>query len=115
MSLPRRRMRPSYSGAIEPVCEYGPGRKRGTTPCRPCRFGREHEKEFLHIAASLASGTKERPMDVVHRCCCGVDVHKETVTACVARAELTGRKRHEKRQFGTATRELLALADWLRD
>ena len=53
-------------------------------------------------------------MDVVHRCCCGVDVHKDTVTACVAWAEPNGKKRHEKRQFSTVTRDLLALADWLR-
>lgn len=53
-------------------------------------------------------------MDVVHRCCCGLDVHKDTVTACVSWAESEGRKRHEKRQFGTSTRELLSLADWLR-
>jgi len=50
-------------------------------------------------------------MDVVHRCCCGLDVHKDTVTACVAWAEATGKKRHDKRQFGTTTRDLLALAD----
>jgi transposase len=74
----------------------------------------EHEKEFLKVAASLASRHEGVPMDVVHRCCCGLDVHKDTVTACVAWAESTGKKRHEKRQFGTATRELLALADWLR-
>ena len=54
-------------------------------------------------------------MDVVHRCCCGLAVHKDTVTACVAWAEPAGKKRHQKRQFGTATRELLALADWLRE
>jgi hypothetical protein len=54
-------------------------------------------------------------MEVVHRCCCGVDVHKDTVTACVAWAEPNGKKRHEKRQFSTVTREWLALADWLRD
>ena len=53
-------------------------------------------------------------MEVVHRCCCGLDVHKETVTACVWWAEANGKKRREKRQFGTVTRELLALADWLR-
>ena len=53
-------------------------------------------------------------MEVVHRCCCGLDVHKDTVTACVAWAEATGKKRHDKRQFGTTTRDLLALADWLR-
>jgi transposase len=53
-------------------------------------------------------------MEVVHPCCCGLDVHKETVTACVSWAERNGRKRWEKRQFGTVTRDLLALADWLR-
>ena len=53
-------------------------------------------------------------MDVVHRCCCGLDVHKDSVTACVAWAEGTGKKRHEKRQFSTVTRDLLALADWWR-
>ena len=53
-------------------------------------------------------------MDVVHRCCAGLDVHKDTVTACVAWAESTGKKRHEKQQFATTTRELLALADWMR-
>jgi transposase len=80
----------------------------------PPPLGGEHAKEFLAIAASLARGTKERPMDVVHRCCAGLDVHKDTVTACVAWAEPTGKKRHEKRPFGTTTRELLALADWIR-
>ena len=52
-------------------------------------------------------------MDVLHTCCCGLDVHKESVTACVLWAEGKGRKRKEKRQFGTMTRDLLALADWL--
>ena len=65
------------------------------------------------IAASLARGTKERPREVVHRCCGGLDVHKDTVTAGVAWAEATGKKRHEKRQFGTTTRELLARGDWM--
>jgi transposase len=53
-------------------------------------------------------------MEVVHRCCCGLDVHKETVTACVVWAEPNGKKRREKRQFSTVTRDLLVLADWLR-
>jgi transposase len=53
-------------------------------------------------------------MEVVHTCCCGLDVHKESVTACVLWAEGKGKKRKEKRQFGTMTRDLLALGDWLR-
>jgi len=50
-------------------------------------------------------------MQVVHEVCCGLDVHKKTVTACVLWA--VGRRR-QIREFGTFTRELLELADWLR-
>ena len=49
-------------------------------------------------------------MQVVHEVCCGLDVHKKTVTACVLWA--VGRRR-QTREFGTFTRELLELADWL--
>ncbi len=49
-------------------------------------------------------------MQVVHERCCGLDVHKRTVVACV----LTGAGR-QLRTFSTLTEELLALADWLVD
>jgi transposase len=47
-------------------------------------------------------------MDRVIERCCGLDVHKKTVAACV-------RVRGEQhvRTFGTTTAELLALRDWL--
>jgi transposase len=50
-------------------------------------------------------------MQVVHEVCCGLDVHKKSVTACVLWA--SGRRR-QTRAFGTFTRELLELGDWLR-
>ena len=53
-------------------------------------------------------------MEVVHRCCCGLDVHKRTVVACLRRVDADGRPRKELRTFGTMTDDLLALADWLR-
>jgi hypothetical protein len=53
-------------------------------------------------------------MEVVYPCCCGLDVHKASITACVLWAEGGGRPRKEKRRFGTLTRDLLDLADWLR-
>ena len=53
-------------------------------------------------------------MEVVHQCCCGLDVHKDSVTACVVWAEEKGKKRREERSYGTFTRDLLQLADWLR-
>jgi transposase len=47
-------------------------------------------------------------MEVVHRRCAGLDVHKKSVTACV----LTPAGK-ELRSFGATTSELLAMADWL--
>jgi transposase len=44
--------------------------------------------------------------------CCGLDVHKATVVACVRVPGSTGRAQHI-RTFGTTTVELLALRDWL--
>jgi len=52
-------------------------------------------------------------MDVVHPRCCGLDVHKRLVVACVLISGTPGRPRREVRTFGTLTDELRALADWL--
>ena len=52
-------------------------------------------------------------MDTMYRCCAGLDVHKETVAACVRRVDSAGRVRKEVRTFGTTTSELLKLLDWL--
>ena len=51
-------------------------------------------------------------MDVLYRCCCGMDVHKDTIAACVLIWE-SGRARKEQRVFGTTTQQLLELSDWL--
>ena len=53
-------------------------------------------------------------MDVVHERCAGLDVHKDTVVACL-RVGIRGKTEQEVRTFGTTTKELLALADWLRE
>lgn len=51
-------------------------------------------------------------MEVIHAWCAGLDVHKETVVASV-RIARGGKVERETRTFGTMTRELLALLDWL--
>jgi transposase len=53
-------------------------------------------------------------MDVMYERCAGLDVHKDTVVACV-RVVADGKVSHEVRTFGTTTKELLALSDWLRE
>jgi transposase len=52
-------------------------------------------------------------MDVVYERCCGLDVHKRTVVACVVVPGAGRQVRKEVRTFGTMTDSLLALADWL--
>ena len=52
-------------------------------------------------------------MDVVHARCCGLDVHKRSVVACVLLSDPSGPPHREIRTFGTYTNELLGLADWL--
>lgn len=47
-------------------------------------------------------------MEVIHECCCGLDVHAATVVACVIRK---GRK--QIRTYGTMTEQLLELRGWL--
>jgi transposase len=52
-------------------------------------------------------------MDTLHRCCAGLDVHKDSVFACLRRLLDNDEVVEEIRRFGTTTTELLALLDWL--
>src|SRR5262249_27289482 len=52
-------------------------------------------------------------MQVVYPCCCGLDIHKKFVVACVVRTHDDGRMERESRTFSTMTQDLLALGDWL--
>jgi transposase len=49
----------------------------------------------------------------LHERCCGLDIHKRSVTACLLRPGAGGRPAKEVRSFGTMTDDLLALGDWL--
>lgn len=51
-------------------------------------------------------------MEVLHPRCCGLDVHKDTVVACV-RLVIDGKTVKEVRTFSTTTADLMALSQWL--
>jgi transposase len=53
-------------------------------------------------------------MQVVHSRCCGLDVHKKSVVACVLITAPDGTVQRTVRTFATMTADLLALDDWLR-
>lgn len=52
-------------------------------------------------------------MEVLHKACCGVDVHKKLILACLIVVASDGTLRKETRTFGTMTEDLLKLSDWL--
>jgi transposase len=53
-------------------------------------------------------------MDIVYKRCCGLDIHKKQILACVIVSGPDGQPTKQIRSFGTMTADLLALADWLR-
>jgi transposase len=48
-------------------------------------------------------------MEILHPCCCGLDVHAKTVVACLIK-----QGQRQTRTFSTMTDDLLELSDWLR-
>jgi transposase len=55
----------------------------------------------------------EVPMQVIYRRCCGIDVHKEMIVACVLIWTAQGIEK-EIQKFGTMLQELYRLRDWLK-
>ena len=53
-------------------------------------------------------------MQVQYERCCGIDVHKETVVACVIMPDAEGKLQKETRTFSTMTGDLTALGQWLK-
>ena len=54
-------------------------------------------------------------MDVLYERCCGIDVHKKMVVACLITPDATGTPTKQTRTYGTMTADLLEMMDWLTD
>ena len=52
-------------------------------------------------------------MEVIHERCCGLDIHKKTIVACLSLPGPQGAASTTVRTFGTMTADILALSDWL--
>ena len=52
-------------------------------------------------------------MRIVYARCCGLDVHKKSISACLLKPDDQGGTQQQVRRFGTMTRDLLELSDWL--
>jgi transposase len=54
-----------------------------------------------------------RIIRIVHPICCGLDVHKESVSVCVIFPDDKGEEQCDVKVFGTFTDDLMRLRDWL--
>lgn len=52
-------------------------------------------------------------MEVIHPCCAGIDVHKDTAVTCIRQTHGDGQVDEQVRTFQTTTAGLLELGDWL--
>ena len=52
-------------------------------------------------------------MQLLYHCVAGLDVHKKVIWVCIRWLDRNGRVIEEIREFGTMTKDLLALANWL--
>jgi transposase len=53
-------------------------------------------------------------VEIVYPTCCGIDVHKNFLVACIAKTDERGHTIHTMKRFSTNTRDLRRLADWLK-
>ena len=52
---------------------------------------------------------------VVHPVCCGLDVHKKKISACLITVDEHGQEQYDIEEFGTFTNDLLNMKKWLTD
>jgi transposase len=61
----------------------------------------------------MSRGNDTGIFDVVHPFCCGLDVHKEAITATLLITTKGGSVSEEVREFGTFTQDLWGLREWI--
>ena len=54
-------------------------------------------------------------LKIVYKICCGIDVHKTFVVACIASTDKQGVTSYESHRFSTYTKGLKNLLHWLLD
>jgi transposase len=53
-------------------------------------------------------------MEVIYRRCCGLDIHKKVILACLMVPGANEKLAKEVRTFGAMTKDLVALSEWLK-
>jgi transposase len=69
----------------------------------------ENKRERIVMTKKLNSTL----IQIVHPICCGLDVHKDKIAACLITVDDTGAEQHELREFSTFTQDLQKMKEWL--
>src|ERR1700741_4344923 len=107
----RRRIEVGFCLVLRALTVVGPGALRAP---RIVSTGERPERRIVDFddeGSSDAAPTGRATMDVLYPRCAGLDVHKDTVVACVRC--VSPPEHRETRQYSTTTSGLLELADWL--
>lgn len=54
------------------------------------------------------------PLEIIYPICCGIDVHKSFIVACISSTDKNGSSVYFSRTFTTFTKDLLSLVAWLK-
>jgi transposase len=94
--------------------QFDPGCPEAPPTVAPGPAGQHADQILVEVGAPLGRDRrKEATVEVIYPRCCGLDVHKQSVTACLLVPGDGARPRKEVRTFGTVTDEVLRLGDWL--
>lgn len=52
-------------------------------------------------------------IQIIHPICCGLDVHKDKISACLISVDENGLQQHEIKEFSTFTQDLQRMKKWL--
>jgi transposase len=77
------------------------------------RFWKDRPLHGAIGGGTMDTRESDEPITVVYPRCCGLDVHKRDIQACLLISTPSGRAHQEQRTFATTTDDLLTLLDWL--
>jgi transposase len=103
---------PSTNWCLQPAFKYDPD-IAAYPKLSPPAWESTQSRVLIVSMSSRQEHPGECLMEPMYAACAGLDVHKQTVVACVRRQGPQGKARPQTRTFGTTTGALLDLSDWL--
>ena len=94
----------------EPVYRFDPEPLR-TPHCRHARKGRSTHSRLPPPGLRAGAADEEAMMEILYPRCAGLDIHRDSIVACVRLAD--SRIERHVESFGTTTTELERLSAWL--